>query len=34
MTKLKLDTSHKYWQWVKDDMNSGEFDFPKSYWYD
>jgi hypothetical protein len=34
MTKLKLDTSNKYWQWVKDDMNSGEFDFPKKYWYD
>lgn len=34
MTKLKLDTSNKYWQWVKDDMNSGEFNFPKNYWYD
>lgn len=34
MTKLKLDTSNKYWQWVKDDMNSGKFDFPKNYWHD
>jgi hypothetical protein len=34
MTKLKLDTSHEHWQWVKDDMNSSRFNYPKNYWYD
>lgn len=34
MTKLKLDTSNEWWQSIKNDMNSGKFNFTKNYWQD